>query len=192
MECILTISSVQSLSPARLFVNPWTAAHQVSLSITNSWNVLKLMSIELVMPSKHLILCHPLIPPSVFPSIRVLSSESVLHIRWTKYWSCSFSISPYNEFSGLISFRTECLDLLAIQGTLNTNPKVLVFSNTTVQKHQFFGAQFSLWSNSHIIHDYWKTTALNSESESEVVQSCPTLCDPVDCNLPCFSVHGIF
>ena len=185
------LSSVSQLCPA--FATSWTAVHQASLFITNSWNLLKLTSIESVMPSSHLILCYPLLLlPSVFPSVKVFSSESVLHIRWPESWSFSFSISPSNEYSGLISFRTDCLDLLAIQGTLNTNPKVLVFSNTTVQKHQFFVAQFSLWSNSHIIHDYWKTTALNSESESEVVQSCPTLCNSMDCNLPCFSVHGIF
>ena len=139
---------------------------------------------------------HPLSfpsPPALKLSQRqVFTKEMALRIKWPKYWTFSFSISPSNEYSGLISFRTDCLDLLAIQGTLNTNPKVLVFSNTTVQKHQFFVAQFSLWSNSHIIHDYWKTTALNSESESEVVQSCPTLCNSMDCNLPCFSVHGIF
>ena len=100
---------------------PWTVAHQASLSITNSRTLLKLMSIELVMPSNHLILCYPLLlPPSVFPSIRVFSIESVLHIRWTKYWSFSFSISPSNEYSGLISFRTDCFDLLAVQGTLNS------------------------------------------------------------------------
>ena len=161
--------------------------------ITSSWNLLKLMSIESVMPSSHLILCHPLLLlPSVFPSIKVFSNESVLHIRWPEYWSFSFSISPSNEYSGLISFRIDWLDLLAIQGTFNTNPKVLVFSSTTVQKHQFFGAQFSLWSNSHIILDYWKTIALNSESESELIKPCPTLCDPMDCNLPCSSVPGIF
>ena len=100
-------------------VTPWTAARQVSLSITNSWSLLKLMSIELVMPSNHLILCHPLLLlPSVFPSIRVYSNESVLHIRWPKYWSFSFSISPSNEYSGLISFRIGWFDLLAVQGTL--------------------------------------------------------------------------
>ena len=113
------LSSVQLLSCVWLFVTPWTAAHQASLSITNSWSLLKLMSIESVMPTKHLILCHPLLLlPSIFPSIRVFSSESVLFIRWTKYWSFSFSISPSNEYSGLISFRTDWLDLLAVQGTL--------------------------------------------------------------------------
>ena len=96
---------------------PWTAAHQASLSFTNSWSLLKLISIELVMPRNHLILCHPLLLPSVFPSIRVFSNESVLRIRWPKYWSFSFSISPSNEYSGLISFRIDWSDLLAVQGT---------------------------------------------------------------------------
>ena len=111
------ISSVQSLSLVRLFVTPWTAAHQASLSITNSQSLLKLMSIESVIPSNHLILCHPLLPSSP-PSIRVFSNESVLCIRWPKYWSFSFSISPSNEYSGLISFRMDWLELLAVQGTL--------------------------------------------------------------------------
>ena len=99
-------------------------AHQASLSITNSWSLLKPLSIESVMPSSHLILCHPLLlPPSIFPSIRVFSNESVLCIRWPKYWSFSFSISPFNEHSGLISFRMDCLDLLAVQGTLKSLPQ---------------------------------------------------------------------
>ena len=101
-------------------MTPWTAAHQASLSITNSRILLKLMSIESVMPSNHLILCRPLLPPSIFPSIRVFSNESVLPIRWSKYWSFSFSISPSNECSGLISFRMDWLDLLAVQGTLKS------------------------------------------------------------------------
>ena len=109
-------SSVQSLSCIKLFATPRTAAHQASLSITNSWSLLKLMSIESWMPSSHLILCRPLI----FPSIRVFSSESVLRIRWPKYWSFSFSISLSNEYSGLISFRMDWLDLLAVQGTLKS------------------------------------------------------------------------
>ena len=114
-------SSVQLLSRVRLFVTPWTAAHQASLSITNSQSLLKLMPIELVMPSNHLILCHPLLLlPSIFPSIRVFSSESALHIRWPKYWSFNFNISPANEYSGLISFRMDWLDLLAVQGTLRS------------------------------------------------------------------------
>ena len=114
-------SSVQSLSPVRLFGTPWTAAHQASLSITNSRSLLKLMSIELLMPSSHLILCRPLLLlPSIFPSIRGFSNESALLIRWLKYWSFSFSISPSSEYSGLISFRMDWLDLLAVQGTLKS------------------------------------------------------------------------
>ena len=118
---VFQFSSVQSLSHIRLFVTPWTAARQVSLSITNTWSLLKLMNIESVMPSKHPILCHPLLLlPSIFPSIRVFSNESVLRIRWPKYWSFSFSISPSNEYSGLISFRMDWLDLPAVQGTLKS------------------------------------------------------------------------
>ena len=112
-----TISSVKSLSHIRLFVTLWTAAHQASLSITNSWSLLKFMSVESVVPSNHFILCHPLLfLPSIFPSIRVFSSEPVLLIRWPKYWS--FSISPSNEYSVLISFRFVWFDILAVQGTL--------------------------------------------------------------------------
>ena len=129
------VSTVQSLSRVQLFVTPWTAEQKASLSITNSWSLLKLISIESVMPSNHLILCCPLLLlPSVFPSIRVFSNESALPIRWPKYWSFSFSISLSNEYSGLISFRIDWFDLLAVQGTLNT----------TVQKHQFFSAQLLL------------------------------------------------
>ena len=111
--------SVQSLSHVWPFATPWTAAHQASLSITKSWSLLKLMCIESVITSNHLILCHPLLlQPSIFPRIRVFSNESVLHIRWPKYWSFSFSISPSNEYSGLISFRMNWFDLLAVQRTL--------------------------------------------------------------------------
>ena len=115
--------SVQSLSHVQLFVTPWTAACQASLSITNTWssNLLKLMSIQLVMSSNHLILCHPLLLlPSIFPSIRVFSNKSVLHIRWPNDWIFSFSISPSSEYAGLISFRINWLDLLAVQGTLKS------------------------------------------------------------------------
>ena len=137
-------SSVQSLSCVQLFATLQITAHQVSLSITNSQSLLKLMSIELVMPSSHLILCFPLLLlPPIPPSIRVFSNESALRMRWTKYWSFSFSISPSNEHPGLISFKMNWLDLLAVQGTG-------VFSNTTVQKHQFFSAQLPSQSNSHI------------------------------------------
>ena len=114
-------SPFQSLSPVQLFATPWNVACQASLSIINSQSLLRLMSIELVMPSNHFILCHPLLlPTSIFLSIRVFSNESVLHIRWPKYWSFSFSISPSNVYSGLISFRMDWLDLLAVQGTLKS------------------------------------------------------------------------
>ena len=113
-------SSVHSFSRVRLFVTPWTAALQVSLSITNSQSLLKLMSIKSVMPSNHLILCCPLLPPSIFLSIRVFSSESVLRIRWPNYWSFSFSISPSSDYLGLISFKIVWLDLLGVQGTLKS------------------------------------------------------------------------
>ena len=113
--------SVQSLSHVRLFATPWTAARQASLSITTTRSLLKLMSIELVMPSNHLILCHPLLlPPLIFPRIRVFSNELALRLRWPKDWSFSFSISPSNDYSGLISFRVDWLDLLAAQGTLKS------------------------------------------------------------------------
>ena len=128
---IFPISSVQSLSCARLFANPWTAARQASLSITNNWSLLKLMSIS---DGHHLILCHPLfLPPSIFPSIRVFSKELFLQIRWPKYWSFSFSISSSNEHSGPISFRMDWLDLLAVQGTLKT---ILQNHSSKVSIHQ--------------------------------------------------------
>ena len=114
-------SSVQSLSCVLLFATPWTPAHQASLSITNSWSLFRFMSIESVMPSNQLILCHPLLLlSSIFPSIRVFSNESALRIRWPKYWSFSFNISPSNEHPGLISFRMDWLDLFAVQGTLKS------------------------------------------------------------------------
>ena len=135
----------QPLGRAQLFATPWTAACQVSLPITNSWSLLKLMSIMSVMPSNHLILCHPpLLLPSIFPSIRVFSNESALHIKWPKYWSFSFSISSSNEYSGWISFRTS-------PGLISLQSKGLsrVFSNTTVQKHWFFRTQPSLLMPQH-------------------------------------------
>ena len=130
--------SVQFSSVTQSCRTPWTAALQASLSITNSRSSLKLMSIESVIPSNHLILCHPLLLPSILSSIRVFSDESVLRVRWPKYWSFSFSIPPSNEYSGLISFRMDWLDLLGVQGLSR------VFSNTTIQKHQFFGTQLSI------------------------------------------------
>ena len=113
-------SSAQSLSCVQLFVSPWAAAWQASLSITNSWSLLKFMSIELVVPSNHLTLCHPLLLPSIFPSIKIFSNESVLRIRWPKCWSFSFNIRPSNECSGLISFQINWLNLLMVQGTLKS------------------------------------------------------------------------
>ena len=124
--------SVQSLSHVQLFATSWTAACQASLSITNSWSLVKLMSIESVMPSNHLILCCPLLLPSIFPSIRVFSNESVLHVTWPDYWSFSFSISPSSEYSGLISFRIDWLDLLAVQGTQESSTPQLKTINSSV------------------------------------------------------------
>ena len=151
------LSSGQSLSCARLFVTPWTAARQASLSITNTWSLLKLTSIMSIMPSDHLIICHPLLLPSIFPSITVFSNEPVLHIRWPNYWSFSFSISSSNEYSRLISFRMDWLDLLTAQGTL----KSLLQHNrskTSILWHSaFFIVQFS-----HPYMTTGKTIALTS------------------------------
>ena len=134
---------------------PWTAARQASLSITNSRSLLKLMSIKLVMPSNHLILCHPLLPlPSIFPSIRVFSNESILLIQWPKYWSFSFSINASSEHSGLISFRIDWFDLLVVQGTLKScQKKKRVFSNTTVQSINSLALSFLYSPILTSIHD---------------------------------------
>ena len=150
--------SVQSLSRVRLFVTPWTAARHTSPSITNSQSFLKLMSIELVIPSNHLILCRPLLlPPSIFHSIRVFSNESVLHVRWPKYcsFSFSFSISPFNEYSGLISFRMDQWDLLAFQGTFKG-----------LLQHQLKSINSSALSFLYrptltSIHDHWKNQSFD-------------------------------
>ena len=140
----MTLSSVQSLSRVRLFVTPWIATRQASLSITNSWSSLRLTSIESVMPSSHLILCRPLLLlPSIFPSIRVFSSESALHIRWPKYWSFSFNISPFSEHPGLISFRMDWLDLLAVQGTLKSLLQHHSSKTSILQHSAFFVVQLS-------------------------------------------------
>ena len=145
-------SSVQSLSRIWLFVTPWTAACQASLSITNSQSLLKLMSIESVMPSNHLILCIPLLLlPSIFPSIRVFSNESVLRIRWPKYYDFSFRINPYKEYTGLISFRTDWLDLLAVQGTLKS-----VFQHHSSKASILHQLSFLYSPTLTSIHDYWK------------------------------------
>ena len=145
---------VQSLSRVQLFATPWTAAHQVSWSFIISQSLLKLMSVELVVPFNHLILCRPLfLLPSIFPSIRVFSNESALHIRWPKYWS--FSISPSNEYSGLISFRRDWLDLLAVQGTQESSP--------TPQLKSINSSVLSLFYDPSLtsIHDYWKNNSLH-------------------------------
>ena len=143
----LQFSSVLSL----LFATPWTAALKASLSITNSQSLLKLMSIESVMPSNHFILCHPLLlPPSIFPSIRVFSNESVLHTRWPNNWSFSFNISPSNEYSGLISFKMDWLDLRAVQGT---------FESYTIPQFKSINSSVLMFLCSPTlisIHDYWK------------------------------------
>ena len=144
-------SSIQSLSRVRLFATPWTAAHQASLSITSSQSLLKLMSIQSVMPSNHLILCCPLLlPPSISPSIRVFSNESALRMRWPKYWSFSFNISPSNEHPGLISFRMDCLDLLAVQGTLKSLLQHHSSKASILRCSAFFIVQLS--------HPYYMTT----------------------------------
>ena len=134
---------LRHFSHVRLFATPWTAARQTSLSITNSWSLRKLMSIELVMPSNHLILCRPLLLPPIPPSIRVFSHESTLHMRWPKYWSFSFSISPSNEHPGLISFRMDWLDLLAVQGTLKSLLQYHSSKASIFQSSAFFTVQLS-------------------------------------------------
>ena len=150
------LSLVQSLSCVQLFETPWTTACQASLSITNSLSLLKLMSIESVMPSNHLILCRPLcLLPSIFHSIRVFSNESVLCIRWPKYWSFSFSISPSNEYSRLISFRIDWLDLLAVQGTLKS---LLQYYSSKVSMFRY--SAFFIVQPSHPYMTIGKTIAL--------------------------------
>ena len=150
-------SSVQSLSRVRLFVTPWIAAHQASLSITNSWSLLKPMSIDLVMPSSHLILCRPLLLlPPIPPSIRAFSNESTLRMRWPKYWSFSFSINLSNEHPGLISFRMDWLDLLAVQGTLKSLLQHHSSKASILPRSSFLHSP-TLTS----IHDHWKNHSLN-------------------------------
>ena len=151
-QIYVPFSSVQSLSHVQLSATPLTTARQASLSITNSWSLLKLRSIESVMPSNHLILCHPLLLlPSIFPSIRVFSNESVLRIRWPKDWSFHFSISPSKEYSGLISFRMDWLDLLAVQGTLQKSSPTPQFKSINSSVLSFLYSP-TLTS----IYDHWK------------------------------------
>ena len=153
----MSVSSVQSLSRVQLFATPWTAAHQASLSIDNSQSLLKLMSTESVIPPNHLILCHPLLlPPSTIHSIRVFSNESVLHIRWPKYWSFSFNISPSNEYSGLISVRMDWLDLLAVQGTLES-----LLQPHSSKASILWCSAFFIVPTLTSIHDYWKNHTLD-------------------------------
>ena len=153
---LVQFRSVQLLSRVQLFATPWTAAHQTSLSITNSWNLFKLMSIESVMTSNHLTLCHPFfLPPSIFPSIGVFSNESVLHIRWPEYWSFNFNNSPSNEHSGLISFRIDWFDLLAVQGTLKSLFQHCSSKASILQCSAFFSQILTS------IHDHWKNHSLD-------------------------------
>ena len=144
MDTTPLFRSVRLLSHVQLFATPWTAAHQASLSISNSQNLLILMPIESVMPSNHLILCRPLLLlPSIFPSIRVFTTESFFHIRWPKHWSFSFSISPFNEYSRLVSFRMDWLDLLAVQGTLKSLLQHHSSKSSILQHSLFFTVQLS-------------------------------------------------
>ena len=158
MLSYLIHSSVQSPSHVRLYATPWIAARQASLSITNSWSALQLMSIESVMPSNYLILCCPLLLlPLIFPSIRVFSNESAFHIRWLKFWSFSFNISPSNEYSELISFMIDWLDLLAVQGTLKSLLQHHSLKASILQCSAFFLYSPTLTS----IHEYWKNHSLD-------------------------------
>ena len=160
-------SAVQSLSRVWLFVTPWTVVRQASLSITNSWSLLILVSIESVMPSNHLILCHPLLlPPSIFPSIRVFSSEMALHISWPKYWSFSFILSPSNEYSGLISCKIIWFGLLAVQGTLKSLLQHYSSKASILQYSAFLIVQLS-----HPYMTTGKTITLTSWSFVEKVMS---------------------
>ena len=167
--------SVQLLSHVQLFVIPWTAARQACLSITNSWNLLKHMSFESVVPSNHLILCHPLLLlPSVFPNISVFSNESALHIRWPKYWSFSFSIGPSNEYSGLISFRIDCLDLLVVPRTLKSH-----LQHHSSKASVFWYSAFFMVQLSHPYMTTGKTIALTRQTFVEKVMSlCFWICYP--------------
>ena len=161
--CVYEFSPVQSLSLVRFFAIPWTAAPQASLSITNSQSLLKLMSIESVMPSNHFIPFRPLLLPSIFPTIRVVSNDSVLHIGWPKYWSLSFSISPSNEYLGLISLTIDWFDLLAVQGTLK----------------------------SLLQHHSSKISILWCSAAAKLLQSCQTLCNPIGGSPPGSPIPGI-
>ena len=160
-------SSVQSLSSVWVFATPWTTAHQASLPITKSWSLPKLMSIQSVMPSNYLILCHPLLHlPSIFPSIRVFSNESALHIRWPNYWNFSFNISPTIEHLGLISFKMDWLDLLAVQGTLKSLLQHHSSKASILRRSAFFIVQLS-----HPYMTTGKTVALTRQTFDGKVMS---------------------
>ena len=175
-----SVQLVSSVTQSCLFETPWTAARQASLSITHSQSLLKLMSIESVMLSNHLILCHPLLLPSIFPSIRLFSTEPVLRIRSSKYWSFSFSISPSIEYSGLISCRTGWISLLS-KGLSR------VFSNTIVQKHQFFGTQLSLWRVLHqVVNIFHLMEILVLQKSSKILFCVSGLKNSMDC-----IAHGV-
>ena len=166
-------SSLQLLCHVWLFATPWTAAHHTSLSITNSWSLFRLMSVKLVTPSNHLILCHPLLfLLLIFPSIRVFSNKSVLHIRWPKYWSFSFSISPSNEYSGLISFRIDWFDLLANQGTQESSPTPQFKSINSSALSFLYGPTLTS------IHDNWKNHSFDSADSlpTHLSFSLPIIC----------------
>ena len=190
----MQFSSVQSLSPVWLLMTPWTAARQASLSITNSQSLFKLMSIELVMPSNHLILCCPfLLLPSIFPSIRVFSNKSALRIRWPKYWSFNFNISPSNEHPGLISFRMYWLDLPAVQGTLKSllqhhSSKASIFRHSA-----FFIVQLSHpYTSVQVSIKMYRSLCMKLEKVKVLVtQSCLILCNPMNYSPPGSSVHRI-
>ena len=179
-DCV-QFNSVQSLSRVQLFTTPWTTACQVPLFITNSRSLLKLFSMESVMPSNHLILCPPLLLlPSIFPSIRVFSNESALRIRWPKYWSFTFNISPSNELSGLISFRMDWLDLLAVQGTLK-NLLQHYSSKASILLHLAFF--FFFFSSTTLLLPAHLPPPPCTRAQS---------CNPMDFSLPGSSVHGLF
>ena len=178
---LVWFNSVQSLSRVRLFATPWIAAHQASLSIINSQSLPKPMSIESVMPSNHLILCHPLLLlPSIFPSTRVFSNELVLHMRWTKYWNFSFSFSPSNEHLGLISFRMDWLDLLAVQGTLRSLLQHHSSKASILLRSAFFTVQLS-----HLYMTTGKTIALTRRTFVDKVMSLLFLGALLHSQTPC-------
>ena len=190
----LVVTGVGSPSCGRLFAIPRTAARQPLLSPTISRSLPKFMSIAFVMPSSHLVLCHPLLlPPSIFPSIQYFSNESVLHIRWPKYWSFSFSISPSNEYSGLISFRIDQFDLPVVWGTLRSLLRHHILKASSPQHSAFFRVELlRLYVTTLLIH---LTSILEHQvfaAAAKSLQPCPTLCDPIDSSPPAISFSEVF